>query len=111
MIHQVGDSLFYFDKVKNPDRTTTKGYLGYVIKISDAIEKFYETSIKTRTNSDMLDWHNQEWVHFMEFTLDIHKERGCKDLGNFNKFINGQIPAETAVGEDDMAIYREYERQ
>ncbi|KAL4467665.1 hypothetical protein ABPG74_013000 [Tetrahymena malaccensis] len=111
MIQYVGDTLYYFDKAKYPDRCTTKGNLGYIIKIADEIEKFYQKSIQNRQNSDMLDWHNQEWVHFMENTLDIHKEKGCKDLGNFNKYINGQVPAETAGGEDDMAIYREYERQ
>ncbi|KAL4475412.1 hypothetical protein ABPG72_022047 [Tetrahymena utriculariae] len=111
MISYVGDTLYYFDKAKYPDRCTTKGNLGYIIKIADEIEKFYQKSIQNRQNSDMLDWHNQEWINFMENTLDVHKERGCKDLGNFNKYINGQVPAETAGGEDDMAIYREYERQ
>ena len=59
----------------------------------------------------MLDWHNEAWVHFVDNTLDTHKEKGCKDLGNFDKFINGVSAAETTAGEDDMAIYREYERQ
>lgn len=111
MISQVGDTFFYFNKDKYPDRNTTKGNLGYIIKIADAIEKFYDSSIKNRTNADMLDWHNKAWEDFMENTLDIHKQKGCKDLGNFNKYINGQTTPETAGGEDDMAIYREYERQ
>lgn len=41
----VGDTNYYFDKEKHPSRSTTKGFLGYTIKITDALEKFFLKSI------------------------------------------------------------------
>lgn len=111
MISQVGDTHYYFNKEKYPERSTTKGYLGYVIKIADSLEKFYEISTSERQNSDILEWHNQDWQNFMTKTLDIHKEKGCKDLGNFEKYINGETTPESPKGEDDITVYREFERQ
>jgi len=40
IITNTGDTLFYFDP-SNKTKTTTKGFLGYVIQITDALEKFY----------------------------------------------------------------------
>lgn len=41
IIKNTDDTLFYFDS-SNKTKTTTKGFLGYVIQIADALEKFYK---------------------------------------------------------------------
>ena len=132
IITNTGDTLFYFDP-SNKTKTTTKGFLGYVIQITDALEKFYnkerlkvekqqavtattavtESTISvsasevTDTSSvlgttataapsseessnvqsavisseSLIAWRNGSWMQFLSRKIDVHKEKGCRDLG------------------------------
>lgn len=62
-------------------------------------------------------WRDERWIRFIEDTIDFHKEKGCRDLGRFQAFINGdenKSPNGNEItdklkSEDDI-IYMEYER-
>lgn len=43
--------------------------------------------------------------------LDLLREKGCRDLGKFEDFLDGVGIGNVDNQEDEMAIYKEYERQ
>lgn len=74
LVREVGDSLYYFDKQNNPNKHTTKGFLGYAIKITDTLERFFKCDVG---NSLATEFRTYDWLEFIERTLDQHKEKGC----------------------------------
>ncbi|EGR30418.1 hypothetical protein IMG5_132650 [Ichthyophthirius multifiliis] len=106
MIENTQSLQFVFNK----ERKINKGFLGNVVRMGEMLDRFFIKCREQSTNTEFLGYRNGKWISFME-NLDLLREKGCRDLGKFEDFLDGVGIGNVDNQEDEMAIYKEYERQ